>query len=111
MKDFWTSIGIFTKVVLFINVLSYMVQNLIIAKLVNKADEPNFNKVALCPTAVIDEGQWYRLMTSELTHGNLSHILCNMCIFMVWGNDLEKHYGTMFYATLNVMLGFTSNVM
>jgi hypothetical protein len=56
VKEFWTSIGIFTKVVLAINVLSYMVQNLIISKLVNREDEPNFNKVALCPTAVVDEG-------------------------------------------------------
>ena len=71
-----------------INVASFLIFNAY-WKLYKK-EEQNFEQVALCPTAILDEGQWYRFITSEVTHGSIGHILMNMSMFLVWGTQLEK---------------------
>ena len=109
IKKFWQDIGIFTKVIFIVNLASFTVQNAV-DRLYYKRD-PFFEKIALCPTGVLDENQWYRFLTSEITHGSVGHILTNMCMFLVWGTNLEKHYGTIFYAFLNVWISILSNLM
>ena len=32
-------------------------------------------------------------------------------MFLVWGTELEKHYGTLFYAAINLQLCLLSNLM
>jgi hypothetical protein len=34
-----------------------------------------------------------------------------MGIFLVWGMEIERTYGTAFYASLNIMIGTLSNLM
>ena len=110
IKDFWRSIGFFTKLTLVVNLISYLVTNVALAygKHGGKAD---FDDISLCPAAVIDSGQYYRLFTSEITHGSPGHIMFNMVTFMLWGTDLEKYYGTAFYASVNVVIGIISNFL
>ena len=100
--------GATTKILFFVNLISFIVQYLIL-ELMLKKDMTNI--VALCPTGVFNENQWYRYFTSEITHGGFSHILFNMCIFLVWGTDLEEHYGTLFYLCINLWLGLFSNLL
>ena len=92
-----------------VNTLSFAISK----GLMVKYDKENevFEKIALCPTGVIDANQWYRFLTSEITHGSVGHIMCNMGIFLVWGMDIERTYGTAYYAALNVMIGTLSNFM
>mmetsp|Transcript_982 Transcript_982/g.1763 ORF Transcript_982/g.1763 Transcript_982/m.1763 type:complete len:306 (+) Transcript_982:2-919(+) len=110
LGNFWRSIGIFTKVTSLVCIVSFGVQNALMPWVRGK-DEPDFEKVALCPAAVIDEYQWFRLVTSEVTHGSLAHILCNMVMFLLWGVDLEKYFGTLFYMCLNLAIGLLSNLI
>ena len=111
VKRFWCNIGVFTKFMFLINLFSFIIQNGVMAYMFNETKEPNFDPVALCVTGVIDENQWYRLFSSEITHGSLGHILANMSMFLVWGTELEKHYGTLFYAAINLQLCLLSNLM
>jgi len=53
---------------------------------------------------VIFEYQFYRIVTSEFTHGNLSHIIFNSSTLIIFGVEVEKVYGTLFYATLHLWL-------
>ena len=93
-----------------INLISFIVQNLIIAYAWGDGSL-KFEDVAMCPVNVIGKNQWYRLVTSEITHGGFTHIASNMIIFLVWGPVLERHFGTILYAILNVFIGFISNLM
>ena len=34
-----------------------------------------------------------------------------MAVLLVWGAKLEKEYGTLFYASLNLWIGLLSNLM
>ena len=109
IKNFWENIGIFTKVMFLVNLFAFILQNGI-DRLIYKR-EPFFEHIALCPTGVLDEQQWYRLFSSEITHGSIGHILMNMCMFLVWGTNLEKYYGTIFYTFLNVWISILSNLL
>lgn len=70
-----------------------------------------FAPMALCPINVIGKNEWYRLFTSEITHGSLQHILSNMVVFILWGTGLEQHFGTILYAVLNLVIGIISNLI
>ena len=90
--------------------MSYLITNVGLAYIKYKG-KAHFDEISLCPAAVIDAGQYYRLITSEITHGSPSHILFNMVTFMLWGTDLEEYYGTAFYASANMTLCPLSNFM
>mmetsp|Transcript_93142 Transcript_93142/g.128362 ORF Transcript_93142/g.128362 Transcript_93142/m.128362 type:complete len:156 (+) Transcript_93142:264-731(+) len=44
------------------------------------------------------------MITSEFTHGDFRHIFFNMCALLVFGCDIERAYGTLFYAIINFYL-------
>ena len=48
-------------------------------------------------------------MTSEFSHGNPAHIIFNMSALLVFGVDVEKTYGTLFYTMINFWLMMISN--
>lgn len=48
-------------------------------------------------------------MTAEFTHGNAAHILFNSCAILIFGQQLEPLYGTLFYSALNAWLALASN--
>jgi len=98
LKGFWKNIGIFTKTIMFVNVILYMVEWIFF-------DENLVHKnLAVCGAPVINGGAFYRIVTSEFTHGNAMHIIFNMLAFLAFGMEGERHYGTMCYAALNVWL-------
>ena len=66
---------------------------------------------SICLGPINDAFQFYRMFSSEFTHGNPAHILFNMCGLLVFGVDVEKTYGTAFYFTLHFMLMLVSTTM
>ena len=65
--------------------------------------------LAICLAPIQDSWQIYRLFTSEFSHGNPAHIVFNMCGLLVFGVEVEKTYGTAFYAMINFWLMILSN--
>ena len=68
-------------------------------------------KYALILAPIQKDKQYYRLLSSELTHGNFAHLLFNSTTLWLVGIDLERRYGTAFFAALNVMIGLLSDSM
>ena len=66
---------------------------------------------AICLGPLFDSRQFYRMFTSEFTHGNPAHILFNMSGLLIFGVDVEKTYGTAFYMTLHFILMLVSTLM
>ena len=58
------------------------------------------NAGALSWYAVLEQGQWYRLLTCMFLHSNLEHIFNNMLILGYVGSCLEEKIGSIRYGIL-----------
>jgi rhomboid protease GluP len=65
---------------------------------------------ALWPPAVIINGEWYRVMTSMLLHGNIFHLAMNMYVLFYIGGFMEKILGTYKYLALYVVSGIAAGL-
>lgn len=63
---------------------------------------------------VLEQGQWYRLLTSMFLHSNIEHIFNNMLVLFFIGSNLELELGRWRYGILylgsGVLAGCTSMV-
>ncbi|NBG86949.1 rhomboid family intramembrane serine protease [Isachenkonia alkalipeptolytica] len=59
---------------------------------------------------MIEEGQWFRLVTSMFIHGGLMHIFFNMYILYIFGNLAEKVYGSYKFLTIYVSTGIIAGI-
>ncbi|MBW8011665.1 MAG: rhomboid family intramembrane serine protease [Chloroflexi bacterium] len=59
---------------------------------------------------LIVAGQYWRLFTPMLLHGNLLHIGFNMYALYILGPELERHFGHWQFLALYVVSGFTGVV-
>jgi membrane associated rhomboid family serine protease len=59
---------------------------------------------------VVNQSQWWRLLTATLLHGSLAHIIMNS--FSLWnlGRSLEKYFGRETLLTVFVMTGIASSL-
>jgi rhomboid protease GluP len=60
--------------------------------------------------AAIADGEFWRLFTPMLLHGNLMHIGFNMYALHLFGPGLERHYGHWRFLALYILAGFAGNV-
>ncbi|MGE5221751.1 MAG: rhomboid family intramembrane serine protease [Omnitrophica WOR_2 bacterium] len=60
---------------------------------------------------LIEQGQFWRLITPMFLHGGLLHIGFNMYALYLFGPGLERHYGHGRFLLLYLLSGFTGNVM
>ena len=63
------------------------------------------NAGALSWYAVLEQGQWYRLLTCMFLHSNLEHIFHNMLILGYVGSCLEEKIGSIRYGILYLASG------
>ncbi len=66
---------------------------------------------ALNRTLVIAHGEWYRLFTAPLLHGDLSHIAGNGIALILVGFLLERLVGRAWYLAIFVVSGLAGSVM
>lgn len=59
---------------------------------------------------MIEEGQWFRLITSMFIHGGLMHIFFNMYVLYIFGNLAEKVYGSYKFLTIYVSTGIIAGL-
>ena len=60
---------------------------------------PLQNDLATAPIA-IDQGDWWRVVTSAFTHVSLVHLVFNMLALLVFGSELERQLGRGRYLTV-----------
>jgi len=53
--------------------------------------------------AVLEQGEWYRLLTHAFFHGDLWHLLLNSFVFYSFGSHLEPLLGRGSYAILLIL--------
>lgn len=65
----------------------------------------------MCLAPLIDAKQAYRVVTSEFTHENPAYFALNMVGLLVFGNQVERIYGTAFCAILHFVILTTSTML
>jgi rhomboid protease GluP len=58
----------------------------------------------------IDAGQWWRLLTPMVLHGNLTHLLFNSWALYVLGTEAERVYGTLRFLAIYLLSGLAGSI-
>ena len=66
---------------------------------------------AMFAPLVVDHGQYYRLVTSVFMHFGVSHLLNNMLVLFVLGDNLERALGHVKYLIFYLLCGVGANLV
>ena len=66
---------------------------------------------AMFAPLVVDHGQYYRLVTSVFMHFGVSHLMNNMLVLFVLGDNLERALGHVKYLIFYLLCGVGANVV
>ena len=68
------------------------------------------DSVCISTHAVIDQGDYMRVLLAPLFHGDDMHLYYNMASFLYKGQQLELLFGSPYFALLLIILTFTSSL-
>ena len=66
---------------------------------------------AMFAPLVVDHGQYYRLVTSVFMHFGVSHLMNNMLVLFVLGDNLERALGHVKYLIFYIVSGIVANII
>ena len=66
---------------------------------------------AMFAPLVVDHGQYYRLVTSVFMHFGVSHLMNNMLVLFVLGDNLERALGHVKYLIFSLLCGVGANLV
>lgn len=66
---------------------------------------------AMFAPLVVDHGQYYRLVTSVFMHFGVSHLMNNMLVLFVLGDNLERALGHVEYLIFYLLCGVGANLV
>ena len=99
LANFVLSIGIYTRFAITLNILVFIAQKSFLKDITTKALIFGYNY-----QSIVGAHQYYRILTSAFSHEAIAHILFNMCALAVSSVQLEKAYGSFFFAIVNMFL-------
>ena len=62
-------------------------------------------------SALVDQGEWWRLLTAMFLHGGVLHLMFNMYALWLFGPVLERRFGSPSYAALYVAGGVSGGML
>ena len=68
-----------------------------------------YTKGAMYAPAVLEDGEYYRLLTAMFMHFGIRHIMNNMLVLFVLGDNLERALGHVKYLIFYLLCGSGSN--
>lgn len=68
-----------------------------------------YTKGAMFAPAVLEDGEYYRLLTAMFMHFGIRHIMNNMLVLFVIGDNLERALGHVKYLIFYLLCGIGSN--
>ena len=99
MVNFGKSIGIYARFAITLNVLVFIAQKIFLKDSTTTALIFGYNY-----QSIVGAHQYYRILTAAFSHEGIAHILFNMCALAVFSVGLEKAYGSLFFATVNMWI-------
>ena len=71
----------------------------------------NLQSVCVSTHAVLDQGDYMRILLAPLFHGDDMHLYYNMASFLYKGQRLETFFGSSYFALLLTLLTISSSLM
>ncbi len=65
----------------------------------------------LSGNAIFNRHEYWRLLTSLFTHADLSHLLGNALIFIVFGWMLKAYFGLIVFPVASIVIGLITNLL
>lgn len=66
---------------------------------------------AMYPPLIVEEKEYYRLLTSMFMHFGIHHITNNMMFLFILGDNMERALGSIKYMLFYLMCGLGANVI
>ena len=66
---------------------------------------------AVIPVLVVENGEYYRLITSVFLHFSIRHLLSNMLVLFILGDRLEQILGGVRYLLFYLLCGLGANIV
>lgn len=90
--------------------VGFIAVNALIWLLVN-TNKMSVNQLGVSCMLVKRYKQWYRIISSEFTHENPMHILCNMYSLFNIGSVLEQMLGTVLFTVVYFLIGIVGGLI
>lgn len=90
--------------------ISIIILNVILFVICTFTGDLLYNIGAFSIWNIIEDGEWYRVLSSMFLHADAGHLISNMLILYYIGNVVEKHVGHLSYAVLYFLSGFFGSV-
>ena len=101
-------IGLFTIILLIVNSLIFLFFSLV------HGDDGVWNfarEFGLTVPGILQEGEYYRFITSTFVHFDISHLANNMILLGVLGYNLEMEKGHLKFLSIYVISGLGGNLL
>ncbi|MFQ9514263.1 MAG: rhomboid family intramembrane serine protease [Eubacterium sp.] len=101
-------IPIITIVLIILNLIVFFAM-----ELMGSTEETGFlfDHGAMYVPAVLDDGEWYRVITHMFMHSGAEHILNNMVMLGILGYQMEKEYGCIKYLITYFVCGIGATIV
>lgn len=76
-----------------------------------RTDLPVSGLLAASPDSVFGAGEYWRLFTSSLIHGDMAHLLSNSLMLTLMGYFVTHHFGMISYPVLGFLGGILINLV
>lgn len=96
-----------------INVIMFAITNLIAAQSRLPSDvafEQALRTLGWKENDLINQGQWWRLLTPMVLHASLIHLLFNSWALYALGTEVERVYGTARFAAIYLLAGLAGSI-
>lgn len=85
--------------------------NLIVFLIYTFTGDLLYNKGAFGVMDIIEDGAYYRILTSIFLHASIQHLFSNMIVLYYVGELVEKEIGQLPYVLIYLLSGIAGNVM
>lgn len=108
MKDRLRQIALVNSSIIVINIIIFLIPD-VLGFLID--GERLMEQGAVIPVLVVEQGEYYRLLTSIFLHFDISHLINNMLVLFVLGDRLERVFGRINYLLFYLLCGVGANII
>lgn len=72
--------------------------------------DPQHSPFAAARSLVLQEGEWWRLLTALFTHSDMDHLASNTPLFLIFGWFLHAYFGWLAFPLGALVVGMLSNL-